>query len=580
MNRLIFLFIACAFLSAEIIPPNRRIAWDPGMPGGIPNLVVKANVMDYGAAADGSTDDAQAFRDAIAAVTDGGVLVPAGNYMLRSRLGIGKSVVLRGQGPDRTHLTFELASDAYGIEIVTYQRGAWDTVQAGYTFGSTQLTVTNGSRFTAGGFAEILRDNDSAVMYTNPLWDEPWADNSIGQIVKVTAVAGNALTVDPPLRHTYSANLYPRIRSQGFVQNAGVEDMHIQLNNAGDPATIQIKNAAYCWVRNCHLENTVRTHVSFSTAFRCEVRYNYMHHAHDYGGGGHGYGVNAGGRTSDCLIEDNIFEHLRHSMLVQTGANGNVFGYNYSIDNYTDASWTPCDISLHGHWPYMNLFEGNVVQEIDVSDYWGPCGPGNTFLRNRIETEGFDVFDHSHGQNFVGNELPVDDVDIDATVNNTLVHGNHVFGSIQWDNTISDHTVPVSYYHTSKPAFFGSIGWPVTGGDLVPDTGWIPAQVRYLGGSPFKAEAGMLRQPVTVECRPNPFHTAVVITVHHGPVGATRRVAPTLAMYDVHGRMVHRARVRQPGKYLWNVEHLPAGIYLLKCRAGGRTVTRRVVLMK
>jgi hypothetical protein len=226
----------------------------------------------------------------------------------------------------------------------------------------------------------------------------------------------------------------------------------------------------------------------------------------------------------------------------------------------------------------MNLFEGNVVQEIDVSDYWGPVGPGNTFLRNRIETEGFDVFDHSHEQNFVGNELPVDDIDIDATVNSTLVHGNHVSGSIQWDNTISDHTVPVSYYHTSRPAFFGSIDWPVTGGDLVPDTGWIPAQVRYLGGSPFKAEAGMLRRPGTVECRPNPFKARAVISIK----GKLQVASCKFSIFDVNGKQLETCNLQleTSNTLSWNASGLPAGVYLLKCRAGNRTVTRRLVLMK
>ena len=36
--------------------------------------------------------------------------------------------------------------------------------------------------------------------------------------------------------------------------------------------------------------------------------------------------------TTGTLAEDNIFDSLRHAMMVQTGANGNVFGYNYSAN--------------------------------------------------------------------------------------------------------------------------------------------------------------------------------------------------------------------------------------------------------
>jgi hypothetical protein len=417
-------------------------------------------------------------------------------------------------------------------------------------------------------------------MYTDPRWNESWADNSIGQVVTVTGKSGNVITVDPPVRHTYRAALYPRIRTQGFVENAGVEDLHIKLTAAGDPTTIQIKNSAYCWVRNCHLEYTSRTHVSLSTAYKCEIRRNYMHHAHDYGGGGHGYGVNAGGRTSDCLIEDNIFEHLRHSMLVQVGANGNVFGYNYSLDNYTDASWTPCDISLHGHWPYMNLFEGNVVQEIDVSDYWGPCGPGNTFLRNRIETEGFDVFDYSHEQNFIGNELPVDNIHIDGSINNTLVHGNHEQGSLQGYNTISDHNIPVSYYLMEKPAFFGSLDWPVTGGEIVPNSGKIPAQLRYEGNDPVECDLAGGDDIYGIECFPNPFNGRIAVSCQLSAI--SKKTVP-IKIYDVKGKLVKKLITdsrRLKAGITWNTANMPSGIYVLKCRINKKSFTKQLVLQK
>jgi hypothetical protein len=236
-------------------------------------------------------------------------------------------------------------------------------------------------------------------------------------------------------------------------------------------------------MRDCESENTFRAHVSGASSLRCEIRRNYMHHAHDYGGGGHGYGVTLGEHVTDFLMEDNIFVHLRHAMMVQVGASGNVYGYNYSVETQSEGTWTPCDISMHGHYPHMNLFEGNVVQEVDIADYWGPCGPGNTLLRNRVESEGIDVDDYSHGQNVVGNELTSDpnDITVFASVQDTLLHGNYQDGSISWDPNISDHDIPDSYYHSSKPGFFECAPWPATGADLAPDSEMIPAERRHLG---------------------------------------------------------------------------------------------------
>lgn len=253
------------------------------------------------------------------------------------------------------------------------------------------------------------------------------------------------------------------------------------MSSSGDPATIGIRNAAYCWVRHVESDYTSTNHVGVSSAYRCEFRDNYFHDSYDYGGGGHGYGVNLGQHVTDCLTENNIFKHLRHAMLVQVGACGNVFGYNYSIETQSEGTWVPCDISLHGHFPFMNLFESNVVQKIDVSDYWGPVGPGNTFLRNRIEAYGLRIRDHSHAQNVIGNEFLTNDqrIDIQESVQNTFLHGNYVNGVVNWHPNVSDKTIPISLYLTEKPGFFGDVPWPIIGADLIPNAGKIPAQIRF-----------------------------------------------------------------------------------------------------
>ena len=158
-----------------------------------------------------------------------------------------------------------------------------------------------------------------------------------------------------------------------------------------------------------------------------------------------------------------------------------MFAYNYSVETLSEGSWIPCDVSLHGHFPDMNLFEGNTVQKIDISDYWGPVGPGNTFLRNRVEAYGFRIMDHSHFQNVIGNELVSEkqDIEIHDSVEGSFVHGNFIHGAMTWRADVGDRTLPTSLYLTEKPDFFGDLAWPVTGADLLPDAGKIPAELRF-----------------------------------------------------------------------------------------------------
>jgi hypothetical protein len=459
------------------------------VPGGIPDASVVCpasapSVLDHGAEGDGTTDDAAAFQAAIDAAAQGtAVRVPEGTYLLREGLTIDKGVVLCGEGADKSRLVFD--ADADGIAIVKYDRGDFVSVTSGYEKDSTQLIVADGASFVVGQYAELQQTNDWAVMDPEGTWQNAsWVpEAAVGQMLKVVAVDGNTLTVDPPVHLDYNGDQDPKVRRMGLVEGAGLQGLRLSRLDTYDRATVTVKNAALTWVRDCEGANTMKEHVGFTSTLWCEVRDSYFHDAFDYGGGGHGYGTNLGNHVTATLVENNVFVHLRHSMLVQVGATGNVFGYNYSREPYQSegGNWTPCDISLHGHYNNMNLFEGNTVQEVDVSDYWGPSGPGNTFFRNRVEAEGIEVMDYSHGQNVVGNELGTDDdvIVVDSTVTSTFLHGNYVSGALQWDPAVSDHDLPASLYRASKPGFFGSTPWPVTGGDLAPNGAKIPAQERY-----------------------------------------------------------------------------------------------------
>ena len=69
-------------------------------------------------------------------------------------------------------------------------------------------------------------------------------------------------------------------------------------------------------------------------------------------------------------------------MLVQAGANCNVFSYNYSLEPYQSPPLFMSDISIHGNYPYANLFEENKVFAILADDYHGDNGPYNAIVRN------------------------------------------------------------------------------------------------------------------------------------------------------------------------------------------------------
>ncbi|HRU39152.1 MAG TPA: glycosyl hydrolase family 28-related protein, partial [Candidatus Goldiibacteriota bacterium] len=366
---------------ADFLPDGRSVDWTKcGMPAGLTRPAASVDVKkDFGARGDGVTDDSMAFIAAFSALPSGGVVkVPLGTYLIKKPLVIGRSdVYLEGKGPKKTGLLFSFddAPAADAITVAGAPGSEWMTVKSGATKGSSELTVEDGSVFKAGDFAEIQQDNDQSIHYTNQMWNQDWAQEVIGQMVRVAGVEGDRIRVEPSLHIGYNPKMDPKIRKINPVVNSGIKGIMLERRDKGDGDIIAMDCAAYCFVRNVESKYAMRSHVCVERSLECEIRDSYFHHAHDYGGGGHGYGVELNRHATSCLVENNRFDNLRHSMMAHLGANGNVFGYNESTRPVATGDHTPgtiiCDISVHGHYPYMNLFEGNTVQKIEVSDWWG-----------------------------------------------------------------------------------------------------------------------------------------------------------------------------------------------------------------
>jgi hypothetical protein len=470
--------VACA----EVIPPERLIEWRPGVEGGIPEVPVEADVLEHGAAGDGVTDDAPAFRRAIASIEPpGAVLVPAGSYLLRSGLSPPSGVVLRGEGAHRSHLVFD-APDSRRPAIG--MQGSWDgaarPVDGAVAAGARYVGLADTDGLAPGQMVYLSRQNDPDVMYTRPEWNTGWARRSVGRMLRVEAVEAGGVRLDAPLRLPYAAEFRPELRVVRPIVHAGLEGLHIRRLDHAEAQIVAIRMAENCWIRNCELDHCYRSHVYGSLSRFVTVEGNYMHHAWNYGGGGHGYGVNLSRAACDWLVTNNIFRSLRHSMLVQVGANGNVFSYNYSYEHRM------CDISVHGHYPYMNLFEGNVVQWTIVGDWWGPAGPLTTLYRNRVVAEpnwgagAVRVADHSHRTTVVGNTLERGAIAVQDSCQDCHVAANLVRGHVEWGEAAPGVHLPASLYLDRPPPFWGDRPWPCIGADVDSEGRGrpIPAQER------------------------------------------------------------------------------------------------------
>ena len=462
------------------LDPNNSIDWSKaGLDLTIPIPVTSVNVLqDPDVVGDGVHDDGPGLQNLISQSAYGTELYfPAASYLIKNTLLLKSGISLRGECPSDSKLFFDLSSsgDPNGdcIQLLTFQYGNYVDIVGSYPRKVNSIQVSNSAGFTVGSYAEIEMGNDPAVMYTQADWNQSWAQEAVGQMVKLTQIVGNTLQFSPSLNISLDANLNPTVRPTGLLEDIKLSDLYIERLVAGDGHTIEIKNAANCLLENIESRMTYRSHVNVTQALNIEVRNSFFHESHDYGGGGHGYGVELSRHTTNCLVESNIFETLRHSMMVHVGANGNVFGYNYSRNPTWPFGSTASDISIHGHYPSMNLFESNIVQYISIADFWGPSGPGNTYFRNRVETDNIDVMDFSHDQNIVGNELTAgsNQIIIESGINNTFVHANNVNGVISYDNSVGNQALPASLYLNISNASIGP--------EFVLNSGSIPAKDRY-----------------------------------------------------------------------------------------------------
>jgi hypothetical protein len=519
----------------QIISPDRQIAWDPGVPGGIPTrTTVCSNVVtNYGAYGDGVHDDTTAIQNAINACPVGQVVyIPPGIYRLNSGLTITKGIVIRGAGPAATLL--KTYAVWHGIQIGDWPSSPVATnVSGSPAKGAATLTVAGitSPSLSVGDYI-VIDQIDDGVEVIN-IDDESRNNNtrSLSQITKITGMNGLTLTIDPPLYHSYVAAQTPQVwkLNQGTTMTtyAGIEDLSIErVSPMGTEgySNIKILASAYCWVKNIESKMAQFRHVDFDRTFRSTVRDSYFNDGMHHNIGGFAYGVVCGNRSTDNLIENNIFYHLRHSMLLHGGAGGNVYGYNYSLASYQGENWLAADMNFHGAHPHMNLFEGNIGAKI-YADFTHGSSSYNTFFRNNSIRDSsaqtitnalraVDIERVQYYHNIVGNVLGKPSQSwtayedggtrtgngsyaytwgyaSDGAVTSSdsrskataLRHGNydHVTQSTHWDPSIQDHNLPNSLYLTAKPTFFGSLPWPSIGPDLNPISGTIPAKERYEG---------------------------------------------------------------------------------------------------
>ena len=384
------------------LPGDRVVNWsNAGVVGGIPNRTTV-----YTTLSPSGSDDTAAINHALASCPSGDVVkLSSGAFKVSGTISIPSNVTLRGSGPQKTIL------NATGLGAVISFPGStpsWQllynspqAISGGCTKGSSTITLSAAPlpAWSVGGLLWLTELNDQSLPVTAAggsglcSWcgDGLGDKYDLGQVVRITAISGNTITMDPPMNTTYRASLAPvAISVAGTdaasiqpVHDAGVEDLQVYDNNTGRNPNFAMTGAFNCWITDVESNFADGDHVEVDYSTHCSIVDSYFHDAFLHTSGATDADIALRNYSTMILVQNNVLERLHSGVIVEWGASANVIGYNF-MDGFFDTgalNGVQAGISMHGAHPEYNLFEGNVLAMANDDSIWGSSSD-ETFFRN------------------------------------------------------------------------------------------------------------------------------------------------------------------------------------------------------
>ncbi|MEM0999285.1 MAG: right-handed parallel beta-helix repeat-containing protein [Bacteroidota bacterium] len=320
---------------------------------------------------------------AVAHATDLHVLYfPEGNYQINQQQNIGpNNIVIRGAGSNKTIFHWVNTSDQFCFNVLGPNLNtATEYSLTKASPGGNKIYAASATSVPNGTLLLLTRDDPLASC--DATFTRQW-------VRKISASPSKGLIrSDGPIRIKYNSTVNGRLYKLAPSQFIGFECFRVDasqnssLGRSSMTANIHFEGAVNCWVEGVESVKAAVNHLLITKSSNVEVRGCYFRDGHVFSGG-KGYGIDVQDGSGECLIENNIFKDLRHSIVLERGANGNAIVYNYS-ENYRGAD-SRSDMTIHGNYPFHNLIEGNSFARIHF-DRRGSCenGPYNIVFRNEV----------------------------------------------------------------------------------------------------------------------------------------------------------------------------------------------------
>ena len=384
---------------ADVMPPERRTTWKPGIPGGIPARTRVCATVNAAAYGNGAVDATAGIQAAIDACPTGEVVrLSAGEFLVNGAdpIRIHKGIVLRGAGASMTRLT-KTSTTANPLILIgerwLQEAGSVD-LTADAPKGASSVQVSSPGGFKAGQLVVLdeITDGSYVAWGTNAAvapggpgrgWFTRY-DRPVGQMLEIASISGNTVSFTTPLHIAFDTAHRAQLTRYTIpygAKSAGVEDLYVR---GGQDDNITVRFALDSWVKGVESDWSVGDSFALDSCLRCVLRDSYAHDTPNPYPGGAGYMLSIATYTADSLVENNIFINGNKVLVMRASGGGNVIAYNYFDNGHigNDLGWMETGLNAsHLTCPHFELFEGNQAFNIDGDDTWGGA-VYNTFFRN------------------------------------------------------------------------------------------------------------------------------------------------------------------------------------------------------
>jgi hypothetical protein len=515
-----------AAAAGDVLPPERRTTWKPGVPGGIPVRGAVCATVEAAAFGNGARDASAGIQAAIDACPAGQVVrLSAGEFLVNGEhpLTIAKGVVLRGAGPSATRLvkTTATANPVVLVGQRWLEEAASVDLAADAPKGATSVRVVSAAGFSPGQLVLLdeLTDDSYVSWGTDPAvapggpgrgWFTRY-DRPVGQMLEIAAVDAKSGSVSftTPLHIAFDTAHRAQLTRYAIpygARQAGLEDLYVR---GGQDDNITLRFALESWVKNVESDWSSGDSLALDFCLRCVIRDSYAHDTPQPYPGGAGYLLSVGQYTADSLVENNIFMNANKVMVMRASGGGNVIAYNYFDNGYigNNQGWMETGLNAsHLACPHAELFEGNQAFNIDGDDTWGGA-VAITYFRNHAtgkrrsypdidSRRAIGLMYGHYDYSFVGNVLG-------TAGQNPAPHGGFAYEDAwpwgadpvglwrlgytpkNWSAPAEARVVATAHRHANFDYATGTVHWADGFDRALPSSLYLSGKPEFFGGNPW-----------------------------------------------------------------------------------------------